>query len=136
MKDAARRVGIGFTTVVLIGTVLLVIAAEASPPPPTTTHARQATEPPPMEQSQPPQCVSDELLVKFQPGADPAAVSARHGATVKDVIGGIEVFVLGVPAGTVNQKVLEFQADPEVVYAEPNGIVGIPEDPPTGSPCD
>ncbi len=78
----------------------------------------------------PPECVPDELLVKFTPWADPHLVSARHGATVLSVIPHIEVHVLSIPAGTIPEKVAEFQADPEVVYAEPNGIVRIPENPP------
>jgi thermitase len=84
----------------------------------------------------PPECVPDELLVKFRPGADPAVVSARHGATISSVIAGIEVYVLSIPPGTVSVKVAEFQADPEVEFAEPNGIMRLPEAPPSAAePC-
>lgn len=69
--------------------------------------------------------VPDEILVKFQPGADPAKVAARHGARVKSVIPSIEVHVLAVPPGSVDAKVAEFQADPEVEFAEPNGMMQV-----------
>ena len=83
-----------------------------------------------------PECVADELLVKFRPGADPTAVSARHGATIIEPIVGIEVYRLSIPYGTVAEKVAEFGADPEVEYAEPNGIMRIPESPPShAQPC-
>jgi hypothetical protein len=76
------------------------------------------------EASTPPsECLRDELLVKFRPGADPEAVSARHGATITYFLSAIEVHVVAVPAGTAEQKIAAFQADPEVVYAEPNGTV-------------
>jgi thermitase len=84
----------------------------------------------------PAECVPDELLVKFRPGADPATVAARHGATIKEELPGIAVFVLTIPAGTVAEKVAVFSADPQVEYAEPNGIMRVPEEPPDGSsPC-
>jgi thermitase len=67
-----------------------------------------------------PECVAGELLVKFRPGADPAAVAARHGGTISSQIAAIAVYVVSVPDGTVEQKVAEFNADPEVEYAEPN----------------
>ena len=72
--------------------------------------------------AQPADCVPDEILVKFRPGADPAVVSTRHGATIRSVIGFIDVYVLAIPFGSVPEKVAEFSADPEVEYAEPNGI--------------
>ena len=82
------------------------------------------------------ECVPDELLVKFRPGADPTTVSARHGATIIEPIVGIEVYLLSIPYGTVAEKVAEFGADPEVEYAEPNGIMRIPESPPShAQPC-
>ncbi len=112
MIDPMRRVGF---SVMLAGLVSLIALAAGADEHPTAL---------------PPECVPDELLVKFQPGADPTVVSDRYGATVTSVIQGIDVYVLSIPWGTVGQKVAEFQADPEVVYAEPNGIVRIPEDPP------
>jgi hypothetical protein len=72
-------------------------------------------------------CVSEQVLVKVLPGVDPAEVVARHGGTILKTISGIDVQVVEVPAGTLAQKVDEFSADPDVKYAEPNGIVRIAE---------
>ncbi|MBA2449132.1 MAG: hypothetical protein H0V51_14020 [Chloroflexi bacterium] len=81
-----------------------------------------------------PECVADELFVKFRPGADPAVVSARYGGTIRSAISFIDVYVVAVPYGTVAQKVAEFGADAEVEYAEPVGVARIPESPPGESP--
>lgn len=82
------------------------------------------------------ECPEEELLVKFRPGADPATVSARHGATIRSVISGIDVYVLAVPAGTTAEKIGEFMADPEVEFAEPNETMSVPERPPASpTPC-
>ena len=84
-----------------------------------------------------PGCPPDELLVKFQPSADPAAVTARYGATIQSRIQSIDVYVLAVPAGTGPATITALQSDPEVVFAEPNALVGIPEAPPPApEPCD
>jgi hypothetical protein len=96
--------------------------------------------PPPAAEAPPaagvPECVPDQLLVKFRPGADPAAVAARYGATPTGSVVGLDVHVLLVPAGTVPQMVATFEADPDVEYAEPNGIARVPEAPPvSGQPC-
>lgn len=77
-------------------------------------------------------CVPDELFVKFLPGADPAVVSARHGGSIKSEIGFIGVHVVSIPTGTAAEKIPAFQADAEVEYAEPVGVVTIPESPPSG----
>src|SRR5215212_5360953 len=61
-------------------------------------------------------CPSDEILVHFASGTDPAIAAARHGATIRSSIPDIDVYVLGVPSGTAAAKITEFQADPEVVY--------------------
>lgn len=73
------------------------------------------------------QCPMDEILVKFQPGVDPRAVSERHGATILSIIPDIEVYVEAVPHGAAAAKIAEFLADPDVVYAEPNGVMSVPE---------
>ena len=84
-----------------------------------------------------PACPPDELLVKFQPAADPATVSARYGATVLNRIERIDVYVLAVPAGFGPATITALQSDSEVVFAEPNALVGIPEEPPPApAPCD
>ena len=68
-------------------------------------------------------CKPDTLLVKVNPGADAAAVISRHGGTLVRTISGIDVHVVAVPAGTGQQKIDEFTADPEVKYAEADQIV-------------
>ncbi len=75
------------------------------------------------------ECVPDQLLVKFRPGADPLGVVARHDATIESVLPAIDVYVVGIPSGTVLEKMAEFQLDPDVEFAEPNAIVRIPESP-------
>jgi len=83
-----------------------------------------------------PACPPDELLVKFQPAADPAIETARYGATILSRIEGIDVYVLAVAAGTGSATITALQSDPEVVFAEPNALVGIPEAPPPApEPC-
>src|SRR4051794_12705689 len=68
-------------------------------------------------------CPSEQVLVKVQPGPDPAEVVGRHGGTILSTIKGIDVQVVAVPAGTRDQKLEEFNADPDVRYAEANGEV-------------
>jgi len=68
-------------------------------------------------------CPPEEVLVKVLPGANPTEVVERHGGTILWTIEGIDVQVVAVPAGTSTQKVDEFNADPDVKYAEPNGVV-------------
>jgi len=77
-----------------------------------------------------PACRPDELLVAFRPGAEPAAVSARHGATVASEIPDIGVFVVAVPPGTAAATLAAFAADADVEFAEPNGVASVPEAPP------
>jgi hypothetical protein len=86
--------------------------------------------------SEQPSCPPDELLVKFQPDADAVTLSAKHGATIVSMIPGIDVYLLAVPAGTAEAKIAEFQSDPGVVFAEQNGLMSVPEQPPPApSPC-
>jgi len=75
------------------------------------------------EQGAGPACATEQVLVKVNPGVDPADVVARHGGTILWTIEGIGVQVVAVPAGTQGQKIDEFMADPDVKYAEPNGVV-------------
>jgi Fervidolysin N-terminal prodomain len=68
-------------------------------------------------------CKPDSLLVKVNPGADPAEVIGRHGGTILRTISGIDVQVVAVPAGTGLQTIDELNADPDVKYAEADQIV-------------
>ena len=80
-------------------------------------------------------CRREEMLVKFKPGADAATVAARYGATIVSSIPQIGVYVLAVPPGTQAAALAGLSADLGVEYAEPNGVVRIPELPPTPDPC-
>lgn len=90
----------------------------------------------PMQDQPPPTaepiCRLEEVLAKFKPGADPDAVAARHGTVISSSIPQIGVYVLDVPAGTQAEKVAALAADPDVEYAEPNGVVRIQDQPPAG----
>ena len=69
--------------------------------------------------------VPDEILVKFKPGVDAAAIAninATLGATYKATITSVDVQILTVPAGQVLTKVEDYRANANVVYAEPNFI--------------
>lgn len=68
-------------------------------------------------------CPPEQVLVKVVPTADPVDVVSRHGGTIVKTITGIDVQVVEVPAGTAAQKIDELMADPDVTYAEPNGVV-------------
>jgi hypothetical protein len=75
-----------------------------------------------------------ELLVKFRPGVDPVAVAARHGAMIVGSIPSIDVYLLAVPPGTAGERLAALAADPEVEFAEFNGTVTVPEQPPADGP--
>ena len=75
-----------------------------------------------------------QLLVKFRPGVDPVVVAARHGATIVGSIPSIAVYLLAVPPGTAGERLAALTADPEVEFAELNGTVTVPEQPPANWP--
>ena len=102
------------------------------------TPGRPATDPAGLKQPgtpTEPACRPEELLVKFGPGADPATVTARYGASIVSSIPQIGVYVLAVPPGAQAATLTAMAADPDVEYAEPNGVVRIPELPTTADPC-
>src|SRR3954453_10408756 len=74
----------------------MTVRAQQDPPP------ESAAKPDPQPQPEPSvsSCKPDSLLVKVNPGADPAAVVARHGGTIIRTISGIDVQVVAVPGGT------------------------------------
>jgi len=83
-----------------------------------------------------PICFAEEILAKFTPGADPAAVAARHGTTIASTIPQLGIYVLAVPPGSQAEKIAVLSSDPEVEYAEPNAVMSIPERPAAGTtPC-
>ena len=76
--------------------------------------------------------VPDEILVQFEPGTNAAAIAKFHrsqGASLKSEIPGIGVQVLRVQSGRVFEKVTSYEKNPNVVYAEPNYIRTLQEDP-------
>ena len=118
MSSSACRLGLILACAVLITAAAPVAGSDSS------------------ERTRLPQCAPDELFIKFRPGADPAIVTARYGGTIKSEIAFIGVHVVSISPGTAAEKGPEFQADPEVEYAEAVGVVTIPESPPSDSePC-
>lgn len=70
-----------------------------------------------------PQGGEERLLVKFRPGtaaAETIRTHGRHGGTVRDRIGGIDVEIIAVPAGTGRARLAAYAGDPNVLYAEPD----------------
>ncbi|MFQ6058698.1 MAG: S8 family serine peptidase, partial [Anaerolineae bacterium] len=82
-----------------------------------------------------PEYVPDEILVKFKPELDLEAIATTHDRLGAQVIGHIpqlDIQILRVPFGEVENKVKAYQDEPGVEFAEPNYIVhafGSPNDP-------
>lgn len=83
---------------------------------------------PPLEEASPvPQegVVPGEILVKFEPSA-PATnkkrVHGKKGGRTKEVIPEIDVEVVQVAPGQEEARAADYQEDPNVRYAEPNGV--------------
>src|SRR5438445_98787 len=76
--------------------------------------------------------VADEVLVAFRDRDQAPAVARAVGARVGRVLGGLGVYVLKVPAGSVEGTVRALTHNPMVEYAEPNGYLHTfvtPDDP-------
>src|SRR3989449_3317471 len=67
--------------------------------------------------------VADEVLVAFRDEGHAPAVARAVGARVGRVLGGLGVYVLKVPAGSVEGTVRALTHNPMVEYAEPNGYL-------------
>ncbi len=86
-------------------------------------------------QSRRPVTRDDEVLVKFRAGTTPAARAAVHqqtGGRVDRQVVGLDVQVVKAPAGRAAQVLAAYQRDPNVEYAELNGIAypdAAPNDP-------
>ncbi|MDP3978163.1 MAG: S8 family serine peptidase [Pseudomonas sp.] len=81
----------------------------------------------------------DRVLVKFKPGtaaADMASAHRRAAATVIKEISGIGVQVVEVTAGSVVARVAAYQANPNVLYAEPDyyRLLVVPNEEPGPTP--
>jgi hypothetical protein len=81
--------------------------------------------PMPSPEAGPTTCQPERILVKVKPGADAADVIGRHGGTIIQTISGIDVQIVNVPGGTGQAAIDALSADPDVQYAEPDGIVRI-----------
>ncbi|MCX7854909.1 MAG: S8 family peptidase [Anaerolineae bacterium] len=82
--------------------------------------------------------IPDEVIVKFKPGANAYAVAQAMGGKVDREEPLLGVIVLKVPAGAVEKVVAALSRNPNVEYAEPNGIATIwldPNDPYDNTQC-
>ncbi|MGH7565552.1 MAG: S8 family serine peptidase [Gemmatimonadota bacterium] len=69
-----------------------------------------------------------EVLVRLAPSADLAAFNARHGTRTIASVTSERVHLLGLPAGSDVVGILPaLRADPALVAAAPNGVLGTPE---------
>jgi thermitase len=79
--------------------------------------------------------VPGEVLVKFRPGTPGQAIADAHrqnGGRVREEIPGIDVQVVLVPPGQERARAAAYARNPNVLFAEPNGLwqaVAIPDDP-------
>lgn len=90
--------------------------------------------------SAPERFAPDRVLVKFKPGTAAAQIAEahRHAAAVAiGSIAAIDVQVVGVPAGSVLAKVAAYQANPNVLYAEPDyhRLLVVPTEEPGPTPA-
>jgi thermitase len=90
-------------------------------------------------QTEPEEVAEGEVLVKFEPGTLGRAQSEAHrqgGGQVQETIPGIGVQLVRVPPGTERASVARYQQNPNVRYAELNGvykaIASSPNDPRVG----
>ena len=123
-----RRAGLLLTVVVAMLLAFGGVVLAQQPPPPLGG------------QAEPEEFAAGEALVKFEPGASGQAIAEAHrqnGGQVKETIPGIEVQVVGVPAGEERDSVARYRQNPNVRYAELNGVyeaVGsVPNDPKVGN---
>jgi thermitase len=83
------------------------------------------TTPPVLDTDGKPEVRPDELLVKFRPGSaapERAAVHQQVGGTVVREIPGLDVQVIRVPERQLQNRLRGYQANPNVEYAELNGM--------------
>src|SRR4051794_21943945 len=83
----------------------------------------QETEPDPISSSEDP--ADGEVLIKFDdstPQAKKQEIHAKKGGRVKKTIPDIDVQVVDVPKGKEKAKAKEYQDDPNVEFAEANGV--------------
>jgi thermitase len=84
--------------------------------------------------------VRGEVLVKFEPGASGQEIAEAHrqnSGQVEQIIPGIGVRVVDVPVGREQSIAAAYERNPDVRFAEVNGIIrvadhGVPNDPRVG----
>lgn len=84
--------------------------------------------------------VPGQLLVKFKPGVTPdqiAALNQANGASPKQQIEGIDVWLIQLPANlSVDEARKRYGASGLVAYAEPNRVMSLPPSDPVAPPDD
>src|SRR5688572_22675379 len=69
-----------------------------------------------------------EIIAELTPGANPTLVGIRNGLTLLDVTDGGPFAMYAVPKGQDPELVeLAFEQDPEVIWAEENDDMEMPE---------
>jgi sRNA-binding protein len=79
------------------------------------------------EKDEGPQYVAGEILIKFKPEVNiediPKIIKEEYKCEILDIIKGLEVYRLKIPAGKKVKEMVEILSrDPRVKYAEPNII--------------
>jgi thermitase len=79
-----------------------------------------------VEASSPAEFASGQILVRFRPGTAAAEIASIHGRNQGQVLGTIDrigIQVVRVPVGDELRAVARYRANPNVLYAEVDGIV-------------
>ena len=126
--------------VTMVGAMLLAFGGVVLAQQPQDGEGEQRQPPPSGGQAEPEEFAAGEVLVKFEPGASGQEVAEAHRQNrgqVKQVIPGIGVQVVGVARGQEKTTVARYRQNPNVRYAELNGVyeaVGsVPNDPKVGN---
>jgi thermitase len=93
----------------------------ANAPPSSDSQGKKGAAAPPEEEEYAP----EEILVKFKDGASGTKkqeVHAKKGGRVKETIPAIDVQVVDVESGKEKAKAKEYKDDPNVEFAEVNGV--------------
>lgn len=92
---------------------------------PESASAQRRPDPSPSASQNRPEFRDDELLVKFKtgtPAAGHAAANQQAGGQVVREVRGLDVKVVKVPSGQAQNRLGNYQRNPNVEYAELNGI--------------
>jgi thermitase len=127
LQNKEKQMRRSIVLLTMVAAVVLAFSA-ASPAQPASSQSASAED-----------FVPGEILVKFEPGArgqDIADIHRQNGGRVKETIRGIDVQVVGVARGQEKSSVARYQHNPNVRYAELNGVYegagSVPNDPRVG----